>query len=86
MLSGEADRICDAVYAHFRDTQRMIRTEDWKYVVYPQVGREQLFHLTDDPDELHNLAGNATARGIQVTLSTQLDHWRAERDDPTLSQ
>ena len=31
----------------------------WKYAWFSHTGREQLFHLADDPHELHDLAGRA---------------------------
>ncbi len=86
VLAGESAQIYDAVFAHFADSQRMIRTDEWKYVVYPQVGREQLIHLAEDPDELHNLADDAAVAETKAALSLRLDQWRTERADPTLSQ
>lgn len=35
---------------------RTVRTADWRYTLYPQGGGEQLFHLSEDPDETRNLA------------------------------
>ena len=35
----------------------MVRTGDWKYVYIANGGREQLFNLTDDPNELRELTG-----------------------------
>jgi choline-sulfatase len=34
----------------------MVRTGDWKYIFMANGGREQLFNLHDDPNELANLA------------------------------
>jgi choline-sulfatase len=34
----------------------MVRSEDWKYIFMANGGREQLFNLRDDPNELTNLA------------------------------
>ena len=31
----------------------MVRGQDWKYIYMANGGREQLFNLTEDPDELH---------------------------------
>lgn len=45
---------------------RGIRTDEWKYVQYPHGDNgklrheEELYHLVDDPEELHNLAQNIT--------------------------
>lgn len=85
VLDGTQDAVYDAVFAHFRDSQRMIRTVEWKYVVYPQVDREQLFHLTDDPFELHNLADDPQHAAVKDELRSRLTRWRRERSDPTLS-
>ena len=84
VLSGDADAIYDQVFAHFRDSQRMIRTDEWKYVVYPQVDREQLFHLTEDPDELTNLAEDPEHTKTLNRLRDQLTAWRTTRQDATL--
>ena len=84
VLDGETDQIYDAVYGYFRDSQRMIRTDEWKYVVYPQVGREQLFHLNDDPDELRNLADDPAQTEVRADLQQRLNEWRQSCNDPTL--
>lgn len=34
----------------------MVRFEQWKYIFMANGGREQLFHLQDDPNELTNVA------------------------------
>ena len=83
-LNGESEQVYDAVFAHFRDTQRTIRTDEWKYIIYPQAGRVQLFHLSNDPDELKNLAGDERFSDVRDRLASRLDQWRRERDDPTL--
>ena len=42
----------------------------WKYIWYPALGKEQLFHLPSDPEERHNLAG-------QERYRTETDLWSA---------
>ena len=39
-----------------RQFKIMVCREGWKYIFMANGGREQLFHLTEDPDELRNLA------------------------------
>ncbi|MBW7461228.1 hypothetical protein K0U00_44950, partial [Paenibacillus sepulcri] len=34
----------------------MVRDQDYKYIYMSNGGREQLFHLTEDPNELNQLA------------------------------
>ena len=85
VLEGDRDSIYEAVYGHFRDSQRMVRTDEWKYVVYPLVRQEQLFHLTEDPHELVNRAQDPAHRERVRELRNRLTAWHAERQDPTLS-
>lgn len=43
-------------YGRGRTAKFMLRTGDWKYIYMVNGGREQLFNLADDPDELNDLA------------------------------
>ena len=59
---------------------RMIRTDDWKLVLYnedngsPLDGgrRHELFDLSADPNEVNNLYGSGKAATIQAKLESQL--------------
>lgn len=84
LLTGESDSVYPEVFAHFRDSQRMIRTARWKYVTYPQANREQLFDLEQDPREMRDLSGDAAHAMQLVELQNRLNQWRMERGDPTL--
>lgn len=44
----------------------------WKYIWYPEGGREQLFYLPDDPHECHNLAGDSRYADQCALLRAQL--------------
>ena len=56
LLTGNADGYCprEAVYAEAVD-KRCIRTRDWKLIHYPTRPWGELYHLAEDPHELHNL-------------------------------
>ena len=41
---------------NYGDAKQSVRTEDWKYILHPSSGREELYHLATDPEEYHNLA------------------------------
>ena len=47
----------------------MVRTGDWKYIFMANGGREQLFNLRDDPNELANLV--ETQGEVKQQLSSQ---------------
>lgn len=75
------------LFTAYRDWQRMIRNERWKLIEY-NVGGErhsQLFDLSEDPDELNNLANNESHRHILLQLREELVRQGAEWDDPVKS-
>ena len=83
VLRGEREEIHDAVFGHFTDTQRMIRTaEGWKLIWYPAIGRSELFHLPADPDELRDLAGDPAHAARLAELRTRLAAWQVSHRDP----
>ena len=82
VLRGEADRHHAAVFGYFRDVQRMVRSERWKLIVYPQVSRAQLFDLAGDPHERVDLMGNPSHAERVVRLRGLLTDWQADGNDP----
>jgi arylsulfatase A-like enzyme len=40
----------------------------WKYLCWPDFGREQLFHLQEDPREEHDLAGDPAQAARMETM------------------
>lgn len=47
---------------------------------------EELYHISADPAEMQNLAGNAEHSAIQAKLSAALDRWLAAQGDPGIPQ
>jgi arylsulfatase A-like enzyme len=82
VLRGEAPAHHEAIFGYFRDTQRMVRTDRHKLIVYPRAGQIQLFDLETDPHERHNLAGTAEWADVQARLQAALDAWRRAHGDP----
>ena len=59
-----------------RDSMRMIRTPEWKLVRHYQVeGKDELYHLKNDPDEAKNLFNNPERQAVQKKLQHRLDEW-----------
>jgi arylsulfatase A-like enzyme len=55
---------------------RAVRTREWKYVKYYGPDQtEELYHLSEDPHELWNLARDAAAAPIRAQLESQVDAW-----------
>lgn len=57
VLQGKTDKARSEIFLAYREVQRAVRDERWKLIRYPQVDVTQLFDLKNDPDEIHNLAG-----------------------------
>jgi arylsulfatase A-like enzyme len=85
VVRGEKQSHHEYVFAYFADTQRMIRGDRWKLVVYPQLHREQLFDLQNDPDEMQNLADDPRWADIKEVLRRNLATWRRDVGDRTFA-
>jgi arylsulfatase A-like enzyme len=57
---------------------------NWKYVFHALDGEEQLFHLSSDPHELTDLAGDAGYEGELRRWRGRLIEHFAERGEPFL--
>ncbi|MBL8849134.1 MAG: sulfatase-like hydrolase/transferase [Planctomycetaceae bacterium] len=73
VLRGETAGIHADIITHFRDVQRAIRTDRWKYIAYPQAQREQLFDLQDDPLERHDRSADPAQRENLTQLRARLE-------------
>lgn len=51
---------------------RMIRTKEWKLIYYCNGNLFQLFHIKEDPDELHDLADDPKYQEIKAELTEKL--------------
>ncbi|MGI6454439.1 MAG: sulfatase-like hydrolase/transferase [bacterium] len=83
VISAEEQFSRDAVFAAYKDFQYMVRTrDDWKLIQY-HVNNErytQLFHLSSDPWELHNLADDPAHADRLKQLNDLLDKWMLQYD------
>ncbi|HET6878904.1 MAG TPA: sulfatase/phosphatase domain-containing protein, partial [Pirellulales bacterium] len=85
LLRGEATEVYPFTVGYFRDVQRMIRTDRWKLIAYPKIGRWQLFDLRDDPAELDDLSMKPERQTDLAELRGKLIEWqRQNRDTVTL--
>jgi arylsulfatase A-like enzyme len=50
---------------------------DWKYVLFPEFGYEQLFDLRTDVEEIRNLATDSAALSQLARMRVRLEEWRA---------
>jgi len=62
-------------------TMRMLRKGDWK-LVYDMQGSGQLYNLTADPTEIHNLFGDAKFVAKRMELLEDMMTWELRTQDP----
>jgi arylsulfatase A-like enzyme len=82
VLAGRSESIHSHVFGHFRNFQRMVRSERWKLIYYPHLDRYQLFDLLRDPSELHDLATDPKFRDVRADLQQRLRAWQQQVGDP----
>jgi len=74
----------DWLFGAYSTNQRMVRDERWKLYMFNVNGQKHalLFDLQSDPEELHNLAGDAKFAGKLAELEKQLALERKAFGDP----
>ena len=80
-VTGSGAAKHDAVFSYYRDFQRMVRTREHKLIVYPQIGRQQLFDLTKDPWETKDVSEESGYREVCATLFARLRGFQRELED-----
>jgi len=81
LLTGKKERLYDSIYGAYRDLQRMVRTERYKLIRYPQAKEVQLFDLREDPWETKDLAEDPQYADTIRSLDEQLHRWMKEAGD-----
>jgi len=85
VLRGELESVREQVFCHFRDVQRMIRTDRWKLIHYPKIARWQLFDLVTDGLERHDLSTDPRHAAVLADLQTRLKAMQRQLGDPLRS-
>ena len=84
VLLGTVKSIHPHVFCYFRSFQRMVRTDRYKLIHYPRIGRYQLFDLQTDPHELKDLSTDPQFTKTTTRLKKTLLDWQREMKDPAL--
>lgn len=85
VLRGETKEVYPFVCGYFRNFQRMIRTDRWKLIRYPQVERMQLFDLAADPNEMRDLSADGSHAAMRAELERKLREWQVAAKDPLVT-
>ena len=87
ILEGSAapaeDEGCVVVFDEYGPV-RMIRNREWKYIHRVPYGPDELYHLTEDPDEERNLIDRPETAEVQRALRAELQRWFVRWADPAL--
>ena len=69
------------IYGAYTKTQRMVRAEGYKLIVYPQIDTMRLYNLRLDSDELHDVIDHPSSGPIVERLLRRLKTLQGEMGD-----
>lgn len=81
ILTGQVRAVRETLFTAYRDVQRAIRDERWKLIIYPRIGRAQLFDLRRDPEETRDLSADPRQAPVIEQLRQRLQQWQNRLGD-----
>lgn len=72
----------NAIYGAYLNVQRMIRKDNYKLIVYPEIQKILLFDLKTDPEETHDISNLPEQKNRVTSLFQDLLELQKEMDDP----
>jgi arylsulfatase A-like enzyme len=70
------------IYGAYINLQRMLRTDEFKLIVYPKAKKIRLFNMLEDPNELNDLADNPEFELTKIDLIERLKKQQQLMNDP----
>ena len=70
------------IYGAYINLQRMVRTDDFKLIVYPKAGKIRLFNMLEDPNEITDLGDNQEFDIVKKDLAERLKKQQQLMNDP----
>lgn len=84
LLSGQVKQDGEVVVFDEYGPNRMIRTLEWKLIHRYPYGPDELYHVSEDPDEEENLIGQEQYKEVKEKLLDKLNQWFLRYADPKL--
>jgi choline-sulfatase len=81
LVDGRESVHYDAIYGAYMDLQRSVTQDGYKLLLYPEVPKVLLYHVADDPDELHDLADDPAQKERIGRLYRRLKALQPETGD-----
>lgn len=82
LAEGKKMKTRDAMIGCYSGCQRMIRTDKYKMIIYPNANRVRLFDLKKDPLEMNDLAENVKYHPLMRKLYKRFRELQVEIKDP----
>jgi arylsulfatase A-like enzyme len=83
LLQGQKPAtVRESIYGAYLDLQRAVIHDGWKLILYPRAQVARLYHVSDDPDEHHDLASDPAQAGRIQELFQRLRRLQEDLDDP----
>jgi len=70
------------IYGAYLNKQRMIRTKKHKMILYPSINKVRLYDLQNDPNEMIDIAENASSKPIIKKLFKKFLQLQKQTKDP----
>lgn len=71
-----------SIYGCYMDLQRMVRTDQYKLILYPRSRKLLLFDLTKDPEEQNDLSDSTAYRNVRKSLMKEFLRQQKQIKDP----
>lgn len=81
LLAGKGQGLA-AVYGSYMNLQRAVIHDGWKLILYPQAKVAKLYHLTEDPQELKDLAADPAMADRKKSLFAKFRELQTKYEDP----
>jgi len=81
LRDSEAQSPYNSIYGAYLGLQRSITHDGWKLILYPKIKKVRLYHVTDDPQEMHDLAGDLQHKPRMKRLFQRLLDWQKKTGD-----
>lgn len=83
LLRGRSTHVRDSMFSAYRNFQRAVKNDRWKLILYNVKGQKttQLFDLSHDPLEMHNLAEKPEHQARVRELTALMKTWMRRTDD-----
>ena len=85
LVKGDKKGGEEVIFNAYIETQRLVRTDRYKLVHYPKIGRNQLFDLKEDPHETKDLIKDPKLEKVKQRLLATLRKKRIALGDGMLS-